>query len=72
MLAGLNAGDKVVVYPGDKVADGVRVRQMRQMITGVRTKGEPVKDVPEKGKGKTKDKDGEAKTEPAKDDTASS
>ncbi|MBB1092494.1 preprotein translocase subunit YajC [Rhodopseudomonas palustris] len=63
-----------------EVADGVRVRQMRQMITGVRTKGEPVKDVPEKGKGKGKD--GEAKTEPAKteaskteaskDDTASS
>ena len=55
-----------------EVADGVRVRQMRQMITGVRTKGEPVKDVADKGKGKTKDKDGEAKTEPAKDDTASS
>ncbi|ABE40006.1 preprotein translocase subunit YajC [Rhodopseudomonas pseudopalustris] len=63
-----------------EVADGVRVRQMRQMITGVRTKGEPVKDVPEKGKGKGKD--GEAKTETAKteaskteaskDDTASS
>ncbi|MCG6205897.1 preprotein translocase subunit YajC [Rhodopseudomonas sp. HC1] len=56
-----------------EVADGVRVRQMRQMITGVRTKGEPVKDVPEKGKGK-KDaaKESEAKAEPAKDDTASS
>src|SRR3954452_8255509 len=26
-----------------EIADGVRVRQMRQMITGVRTKGEPVK-----------------------------
>jgi len=25
VLAGLNAGDRVVVYPGDKVADGVRV-----------------------------------------------
>lgn len=25
VLAGLNAGDQVVVYPGDKVADGVRV-----------------------------------------------
>ncbi len=25
VLAGLNAGDKVVVYPGDKIADGVRV-----------------------------------------------
>ncbi|MGP9810831.1 preprotein translocase subunit YajC [Rhodopseudomonas sp. NSM] len=57
-----------------EIADGIRARQMRQMITGVRTKGEPVKDVPEKGKGKTKDaaKDGEAKAEPAKDDTASS
>lgn len=60
-----------------EVADGVRARQMRQMITGVRSKGEPVKDVPEKGKGK-KDaaKEGETKAdtkaEPAKDDTASS
>ncbi len=27
-----------------EVADGVRVRQMRQMITDVRAKGEPVKD----------------------------
>ncbi len=27
-----------------EIADGVRVRQMRQMITGVRTKGEPAKD----------------------------
>ena len=25
VLAGLSAGDKVVVYPGDKIADGVRV-----------------------------------------------
>ena len=31
-----------------EVADGVRVRQMRQMISGVRTKGEPAKDKPEK------------------------
>ncbi|RJF70400.1 preprotein translocase subunit YajC [Rhodopseudomonas palustris] len=56
-----------------EVADGVRARQMRQMITGVRSKGEPVKDVPEKGKGK-KDivKESEAKAEPTKDDTASS
>ncbi|MFC0242963.1 preprotein translocase subunit YajC [Rhodopseudomonas telluris] len=56
-----------------EVADGVRARQMRQMITGVRSKGEPVKDVPEKGKGKGKDaaKESEAKAEPAKDDTAS-
>ena len=27
-----------------EVADGVRVRQMRQMITAVRSKGEPAKD----------------------------
>ena len=27
-----------------EVADGVRVRQMRQMVTDVRAKGEPVKD----------------------------
>jgi len=27
-----------------EVADGVRVRQMRQMVSGVRAKGEPVKD----------------------------
>jgi preprotein translocase subunit YajC len=26
-----------------EVADGVRIRQMRQMISGVRTKGEPAK-----------------------------
>lgn len=62
-----------------ELADGIRARQMRQMITGVRAKGEPVKDAPEangKAKGK-KDKDAPAKTEgdktePAKDDTASS
>ena len=35
-----------------EVADGVRIRQMRQMISGVRTKGEPAKE-----KGDTKDKD---------------
>ncbi|WP_322517116.1 preprotein translocase subunit YajC [Rhodopseudomonas palustris] len=59
-----------------ELADGVRARQMRQMITGVRAKGEPVKDVPEKGKGKAKDKDADDKAESAKDsakdDTASS
>ncbi|MBR1220100.1 preprotein translocase subunit YajC [Bradyrhizobium sp. U87765 SZCCT0131] len=27
-----------------EIADGVRVRQMRQMVSGVRTKGEPAKD----------------------------
>jgi preprotein translocase subunit YajC len=36
-----------------EVGEGVRIRQMRQMISGVRTKGEPAKD---KGKGEsTKD-----------------
>src|SRR3954464_2967940 len=32
-----------------EVADGVRVRQVRSMVSGVRAKGEPVKD--EKGAG---------------------
>lgn len=27
-----------------EIADGVRIRQMRQMVSDVRTKGEPVKD----------------------------
>ena len=27
-----------------EIADGVRIRQMRQMITDVRAKGEPVKE----------------------------
>jgi preprotein translocase subunit YajC len=27
-----------------EIADGVRVRQVRSMVTGVRAKGEPVKD----------------------------
>jgi preprotein translocase subunit YajC len=27
-----------------EISDGVRVRQMRQMISGVRTKGEPAKE----------------------------
>jgi preprotein translocase subunit YajC len=27
-----------------EIADGVRIRQMRQMITAVRSKGEPAKD----------------------------
>ena len=30
-----------------EIADGVRIRQMRQMISGVRTKGEPAKDTKE-------------------------
>ncbi|MBI3702130.1 MAG: preprotein translocase subunit YajC [Afipia sp.] len=27
-----------------EIADGIKIRQMRQMISGVRTKGEPAKD----------------------------
>ena len=36
-----------------EISDGVRVRQMRQMISGVRAKGEPAK---EKGESKEKEK----------------
>jgi preprotein translocase subunit YajC len=44
-----------------EVADGIRARQMRQMITGVRAKGEPLSDRPETD-GKTKPaKGGKAK-----------
>jgi preprotein translocase subunit YajC len=32
-----------------EIADGVRVRQVRSMVTGVRAKGEPVKDESAKG-----------------------
>src|SRR5919201_3940321 len=32
-----------------EVADGVRVRQVRSMVSGVRAKGEPVKDEASKG-----------------------
>jgi preprotein translocase subunit YajC len=32
-----------------EIADGVRVRQVRSMVSGVRTKGEPVKDESAKG-----------------------
>lgn len=31
-----------------EISDGVRVRQMRSMITGVRAKGEPAREKPEK------------------------
>ncbi|ABE62612.1 protein translocase subunit yajC [Nitrobacter hamburgensis X14] len=51
-----------------EVADGVRVRQMRQMISIVRAKGEPAKGEPTKGE-PTK---GGAKGEGAKDDSAAS
>ena len=45
-------GDRVLVGMGRvvplelqvEIADGVRVRQVRSMVTGVRAKGEPVKD----------------------------
>src|SRR6195952_4891055 len=36
-----------------EVSDGVRVRQMRQMISGVRTKGEPAKEKSEASKDET-------------------
>ena len=39
-----------------EISDGIRVRQMRQMISGVRAKGEPAKE----------------KSEPAKDETSAS
>jgi preprotein translocase subunit YajC len=48
-----------------EVADGVRVRQMRQMISGVRTKGEPAKDKDIKESKGSKEK--EAVKETAKD-----
>ena len=32
-----------------EIADGVRVRQMRQMISGVRAKGEPAKEIAKEG-----------------------
>ncbi|HWW46743.1 MAG TPA: preprotein translocase subunit YajC [Xanthobacteraceae bacterium] len=37
-----------------EVGEGVRIRQMRQMITGVRTKGEPAKGEPAKDRAKDK------------------
>ena len=36
-----------------EISDGVRVRQMRQMISGVRTKGEPAKEKAESAKDET-------------------
>ena len=36
-----------------EIADGVRVRQVRSMITGVRAKGEPVKDDAKGSQGKS-------------------
>jgi preprotein translocase subunit YajC len=51
-----------------EIADGVRVRQMRQMISIVRAKGEPAKGEPTKGEAAK----GRAKGEDAKDDNAAS
>ncbi|PYF03925.1 protein translocase subunit yajC [Rhodopseudomonas faecalis] len=58
-----------------EVAEGIRARQMRQMITGVRAKGEPLSDRADNGKaakpGKdAKGKETEAKDAEAKDDSA--
>jgi preprotein translocase subunit YajC len=56
MVKNLRRGDSVVTSVGKvtkvvdddqvevEIADGVRIRQMRQMITAVRAKGEPAKD----------------------------
>jgi preprotein translocase subunit YajC len=53
-----------------EISDGVRVRQMRQMISIVRAKGEPVKGEPTKGEGtKGEGTKGEGAK---KDDTAAS
>jgi preprotein translocase subunit YajC len=49
-----------------EIADGVRVRQMRQMISIVRAKGEPAKGEPTKGESAK----GAAKGDGSKDDTA--
>ncbi|WP_438278011.1 preprotein translocase subunit YajC [Nitrobacter sp.] len=51
-----------------EIADGVRVRQMRQMISIVRAKGEPAKGEPTKGEPAK----GRAKGEDAKDEDAAS
>ncbi len=56
-----------------EIADGVRVRQMRQMISIVRAKGEPAKGEPTKGEPtKGEPAKGRAKGEDAKDDNAAS
>jgi preprotein translocase subunit YajC len=61
MVKGVRRGDVVVkvtkVVDDDQIefeiSDGVRVRQMRQMISGVRAKGEPAKDKGEIAKDET-------------------
>src|SRR4051794_8978520 len=40
-----------------QISDGVRVRQMRQMISAVRAKGEPAKEKADTAKDKDKDKE---------------
>jgi preprotein translocase subunit YajC len=51
-----------------EIADGVRVRQMRQMISIVRAKGEPAKGEPTKGESAK----GAAKGDGSKNDAAAS
>lgn len=51
-----------------EIADGVRVRQMRQMISIVRAKGEPAKGEPTKGESAK----GAARGDGSKDDAAAS
>jgi preprotein translocase subunit YajC len=48
-----------------EISDGVRVRQMRQMISGVRTKGEPAKEKADKA-------DKSEKADVSKDETSAS
>jgi preprotein translocase subunit YajC len=51
-----------------EISDGVRVRQMRQMISGVRTKGEPAKEKADKSEKIEKIE----KADAAKDETSAS
>jgi preprotein translocase subunit YajC len=51
-----------------EISDGVRVRQMRQMISGVRTKGEPAKEKADKSEKVEKIE----KADAAKDETSAS
>jgi preprotein translocase subunit YajC len=49
LVKNIRRGDTVVTSGGlvgkvTKISDGVRVRQMRQMISGVRAKGEPARE----------------------------
>jgi preprotein translocase subunit YajC len=59
LVKNIRRGDTVVTKVVDddqiefEISDGVRVRQMRQMISGVRAKGEPAKEKSELGKDET-------------------